>query len=219
VRDNGRGMERNQLDRIFEPFVQVDRQRDALGGGLGLGLAIVSNLVQRHGGTIVAKSEGQGRGSCFTVELPTAPPPEEMVQPIPPRPPVDRAGVRVLVVDDNVDVAQLLCEALQLEGFQTAVEYDSRAALEKWRSFLPHAAILDVGLPQLDGYELARTVRARHGRLPLLIAATGYGQATDRLRAADAGFDCHFVKPVSIEDIVTTLDQRVVPGSPPGSPV
>ncbi|HEX3481824.1 MAG TPA: response regulator [Kofleriaceae bacterium] len=98
----------------------------------------------------------------------------------------------------------------QVEGFQTAVEHDGIAAIERWRSFVPHAAVLDVGLPELDGYELARKLRAEHGATPTLIAATGYGQRKDRQRAADAGFDCHFVKPVSVQDLVTVLDQRVV---------
>jgi signal transduction histidine kinase/ActR/RegA family two-component response regulator len=214
VRDNGRGIAREQLERIFEPFVQVEKERDALGGGLGLGLAIVKNLVHRHGGTIAAESAGRGQGASFTVELPTvaaAPQPE----PAPaPHAPTMRGGVRVLVVDDNVDVAELLSVALQIAGFQTAVAHDARGALERWGSFRPHAAVLDVGLPLLDGYHLARTVRAQHGKDPVLIAATGYGQDTDRLRAADAGFDCHFVKPVSIQDIVLVLDQRVVPAAP-----
>ena len=214
VRDDGRGISSDQLERIFEPFVQVDRARDALGGGLGLGLAIVNNLVHRHGGFIRAHSEGPGRGAAFTVELPTCAPAETAASAPVPQAQAGRAGVRVLVVDDNVDVAELLSEALQIEGFQTAVAYDARMALERWPSFLPHAAVLDVGLPQLDGYQLAQSVRARHGRKPVLIAATGYGQDTDRLRAVGAGFDCHFVKPVSIEDIVTVLDQRVVTGAP-----
>jgi CheY-like chemotaxis protein/anti-sigma regulatory factor (Ser/Thr protein kinase) len=209
VLDSGRGIEREQLQRIFEPFVQVDRARDALGGGLGLGLAIVKNLVDRHGGTITARSEGRGRGAAFTVELPTVVSAIEAGDPARPPAPGARSRVRVLVVDDNVDVAELLSEALQIEGFQTAVAYDARAALDQWRSFHPHAAVLDVGLPQQDGYQLAREVRAQHGRHPVLIAATGYGQDTDRLRAADAGFDCHFVKPVSIQDIVLALDERL----------
>jgi CheY-like chemotaxis protein len=126
---------------------------------------------------------------------------------------VVRAGIRVLVVDDNVDVAELLSEALEGEGFQTAIAHDGRAALERWRSFTPHAAVLDVGLPDLDGYELARALRAEHGRRATLIAATGYGQPADRLRASEAGFDCHFVKPVSVQDLVLALDQHVtVPG-------
>jgi DNA-binding response OmpR family regulator len=122
----------------------------------------------------------------------------------------DRSAVRVLVVDDNVDIAELLAEALRLEGFQTAVEHNARAALARWLSFVPHAAILDVGLPDLDGYELANALREQHGEDPTLIAATGYGQQKDRMRATEAGFDCHFVKPVSVRDLVSVLDQRVV---------
>lgn len=213
VRDNGRGIERKELDRIFEPFVQADRAHDSLRGGLGLGLAIVSNLVERHGGTIVAQSDGPGKGSSFTVTLPVAAAVRAPAPAAPPRrSPVAREGVRVLVVDDNVDVAELLSEALRLEGFETAIAHDARAALEQWRRFVPHAAILDVGMPEIDGYHLARSVRAEHGTEPTLIAATGYGQPTDRLRATDAGFDCHFVKPVSIRDIVHVLDERVVAG-------
>jgi signal transduction histidine kinase/CheY-like chemotaxis protein len=210
VRDTGRGIARDQLARIFEPFVQADRERDALSGGLGLGLAIVNDLVTRHGGSIAADSEGPGRGAAFTVELPTVTHRIEAAAAVDPPAPSVRAGIRVLVVDDNIDVAELLSEALQFEGFQTAVEYDAAAALRRWRSFEPHAGVLDVGLPELDGYELAKKLRAEHGTAPTLIAATGYGQRKDRLRAADAGFDCHFVKPVSVRDLVKVLDQRVV---------
>jgi len=211
VRDNGRGIARDQLGRIFEPFVQADRERDALQGGLGLGLAIVSNLVERHGGIIAGHSDGPGRGAAFTVELPTVArvePPAKITPP--PQAATARASVRVLVVDDNIDIAELLSDALQDEGFQTAVAHDAHGALERWRSFVPHAAVLDVGLPDLDGYELAKTLRAQHGPKTTLIAATGYGQARDRVRAADAGFDCHLVKPVSVQDLVLELDQRVV---------
>ena len=210
VRDTGRGIARDQLGRIFEPFAQVDRALDALQGGLGLGLAIVHRLVERHDGTIAVHSDGPGRGAAFTVELPTVAWRDEPTVVVPPQAASARSRVRVLVVDDNVDIAELLSDALRIEGFQTAVEYDARTALERWRSFVPHAAVLDVGLPELDGYELAKQVRAEHGADPTLIAATGYGQPKDRLRAADAGFDCHFVKPVSLRDLVQALDQRVV---------
>ncbi|HVV51937.1 MAG TPA: hybrid sensor histidine kinase/response regulator [Polyangia bacterium] len=210
VRDNGSGIARDQLARIFEPFVQADRERDALRGGLGLGLAIVNNLVQRHGGTVSVESEGRGRGAAFTVDLPTAVGAERPRETAPPQPAGARAGVRILVVDDNVDLAELLSEALQEEGFQTSVAHDGRGALATWRSFLPHAGVLDVGLPDVDGYELARALRAEHGPGATLIAATGYGQPTDRSRAADAGFDCHLVKPVNVHDLVVVLDQRVV---------
>ena len=147
MRDNGVGIARDQMARIFEPFVQADRERDALQGGLGLGLAIVSNLVQRHGGTISVHSEGRGRGAAFTVELPTvtgAEPPREAARQKPSR---ARANVRVLVVDDNVDIAEMLCEALEDEGFKTSVAHDGQGALVRWRSFLPHAGVLDVGMP------------------------------------------------------------------------
>jgi signal transduction histidine kinase/ActR/RegA family two-component response regulator len=211
VRDNGRGIAPDQLGRIFEPFVQADREPDALRGGLGLGLAIVSNLVERHGGNIGVRSDGRGRGSTFTVDLPTVQRAEVLpVRTTQPPPTAARTSVRVLVVDDNVDIAELLSEALQIEGFQTAVAHDAHSALERWRSFVPHAAVLDVGLPDLDGYELARTLRAQHGKNTTLIAATGYGQPEDRARAADAGFDCHLIKPVSLHDLVLVLDQRVV---------
>ncbi len=214
VRDNGCGIARDQLARIFEPFVQADRERDVLQGGLGLGLAIVRNLVQQHGGTISVESEGRERGAAFTVDLPTTTridPPREIARPRPSR---ARTDVRVLVVDDNVDVADLLSEALEDEGFQTSVAHDGQGALARWRTFLPHAGVLDVGMPGLDGYALAKALRAEHGRSATLIAATGYGKPTDRLRAADAGFDCYLVKPVSVHDLVVVLDERVVSAAP-----
>jgi signal transduction histidine kinase/CheY-like chemotaxis protein len=220
VRDNGRGIARGQLDRIFEPFVQADRQRNALQGGLGLGLAIVRNLVQRHGGSISVQSEGRDQGAAFTVDLPIVVHIEQPKGRVPPQPSDARAGVRVLIVDDEVDIAELLSEALQDEGFQTEIAHDANGALVRWRSFSPHAGVFDIGLPDLDGYELAKTLRAEYGRGATLIAATGYGQPTDRLRAADAGFDCHLVKPVSVHDLLLVLDERVVssnPSSRPGS--
>jgi signal transduction histidine kinase/ActR/RegA family two-component response regulator len=216
VRDNGPGIAHDLLGRIFEPFVQAER--DAFRGGLGLGLAIVSNLVGRHGGSVAAHSDGPGRGAAFTVELPTTARVEMPANVAQPAASSSRAGVRVLVVDDNVDIADLLCEALQDEGFETAVAHDGHGALERWRSFVPHAAVLDVGLPDLDGYQLARTLRAEHGKSATLIAATGYGQQKDRVRAADAGFDCHMVKPVSVRDLVIVLDQRLAGGAAPTPP-
>ena len=151
------------MTRIFDPFVQADREGDALRGGLGLGLPIVNDLVRRHEGLVSVESEGPGRGAAFTVDLPTttgSEPPKQIVQP---QSAGARAGVRILVVDDNVDLAELLSEALQEEGFQTSVAHDGRAALATWRKFLPHAGVLDVGLPDLDGYEVARALRAEHG--------------------------------------------------------
>ena len=215
LRDNGRGIACHELERIFEPFVQLYRITDAARGGLGLGLAIVKTLVERHGGSIVAESQGPGTGATFTVDLPcsmAAPGPQPGVPVTPQRAAADsraaRRAVRVLIVDDNVDVAELLAEALGIEGFDTATAHDARSALERWRELAPHAGVLDVGLPDMDGYDLAERLRAEHGSGPTLIAATGYGQPSDRERAAAAGFDCHFVKPVSVQDLVRALDAR-----------
>ncbi len=211
VKDNGRGIARPAIGRIFEPFVQVEGE-DRRRGGLGLGLAIVRDLVARHGGNISVTSDGPGHGSAFRVELPRALRAEPQPSSALPQSTSTRNAVRVLVVDDNTDIAELLSEALEDAGFRTAVAFDARAALEAWRSFGPHAAVLDVGLPGLDGYELARALRSEHGTTPTLIAATGYGGLQDRKRAADAGFDCHFVKPVSVRDLIVALDDRVVRG-------
>ena len=211
VRDNGRGIPAEQARRIFEPFVQLD-QRDALSGGLGLGLAIVSDLVARHGGAIRVESAGVGHGATFHVELPLllTERSDFRLRALIVREPVSRAGMRVLVVDDNADIAELIAEALHDEGFETKVALEARAAIETWRAFAPQAAILDVGLPDMDGYDLARALREEHGAGPTLIAATGYGQKRDRVLAQEAGFDCHFVKPVSLHDLVMALDERVV---------
>ena len=210
VRDSGEGIAHDQLQRIFEPFVQADRARDVLRGGLGLGLAIVKNLVERHGGGITVHSEGRGHGSAFTVDLPTATVVNTQTSAPGPQPSDARRQFRVLVVDDNKDIADLLSEALQKQGFQTAIAGDGRDAIASWKTFGPHAGVFDVGLPDVDGYEVARTIRSEYGSAAVLIAVTGYGQPTDRLRSSDAGFDCHFVKPVSVAELVKALDQRVV---------
>jgi signal transduction histidine kinase/CheY-like chemotaxis protein len=215
VRDTGCGIARDQLQRIFEPFVQADRARDVLQGGLGLGLAIVRNLVERHGGSISVHSEGRGHGAAFTVDLPLATVRGTQAAAAGgPQRSQARGDIRVLVVDDNTDIADLVSEALRAKGFQTAVANDGTGALTSWRQFQPHAAVLDVGLPDVDGYGVARTIRSEYGTGAVLIAVTGYGQPTDRLRSSDAGFDCHFVKPVSISELVTALDQRVMRAKP-----
>jgi signal transduction histidine kinase/ActR/RegA family two-component response regulator len=215
VRDDGRGIARDQLQRIFEPFVQGEKQRDALSGGLGLGLAIVKSLVDRHGGSISVTSGGAGAGSTFTVDLPTIAAPAAEIEAPSRVEAKSRSGLRVLVVDDNIDVAALLSEALELEGFTTAVAHDAPGALEVGRRFMPHAAVLDVGLPGVDGYELAQAIRAEYGRDVALIAATGYGQRRDRERSEAAGFACHLVKPVSVLDLVTVLDAQLGSGGAP----
>jgi signal transduction histidine kinase len=211
VADNGRGIAREHLHSIFEPFKQAQGRRDAARGGLGLGLAIVKSLVEQHGGSISVTSPGAGKGANFSIELPVV---AQALTPAPTpagREERDRGGLRVLVVDDNVDIAQLLSEALELEGYQTVTAHDSLAALEAWRRFKPHAAVLDLGLPGVDGCELARQLRAEHGKQPVLIAATGYGQPSDRQRTTNAGFDYHLTKPVSVQQLMQALDERLSP--------
>jgi signal transduction histidine kinase/CheY-like chemotaxis protein len=209
VQDDGRGIAQEHAARIFEPFVQIDRERDAMRGGLGLGLAIVNDLVHRHGGAIAMKSDGPGRGATFTVELPAVSVEAQHDAPAALAPAkTPRGSFRVLVVDDNSDVASLLAEALQYAGYDTTAEQDARSALRTWRRFVPHAGVFDVGLPDLDGYELAREVRAEHGPKPMLIAATGYGRPQDKARAAASGFDLHLIKPVSVDELINVLDNR-----------
>jgi CheY-like chemotaxis protein/two-component sensor histidine kinase len=208
VRDDGRGIERAQFARIFHPFAQADGQ-DAR-GGLGLGLAIVKDLVERHGGSISVESDGPGTGSAFTVVLPVAAAPAAAPEPAARADVRRREGARVLVVDDNEDIAELLSYALSEEGFTTAVAHDAATALATSRIFAPRAAVVDVGLPDIDGYELARAMRAEFGPGLTLIAATGYGKPRDRQRAVDAGFACHLVKPVTVEELVRTLDASLI---------
>jgi PAS domain S-box-containing protein len=214
VRDTGIGIRPEMLGRIFELFEQERQELDRARGGLGLGLSIVRSLVSMHGGTVEASSAGLGEGSEFVVELPRS---EDPVTPAPVDPwggPGRRGpGRRVLVVDDNRDAAQLLSEALRAMGHQVQVAHDGPEALAQLEVFLPEVALLDIGLPVMDGYELARRIRA-HPRLShaRLLAVTGYGQARDREEAAAAGFDGHFVKPVDLAELERAVSQPHLPG-------
>ncbi len=211
VRDTGVGIAPGILPHVFDMFVQDRQPLDRSRGGLGLGLAIVKNLVEAHGGTVVARSEGLGRGSELEVALPAATCPIIVA---PPPATELRGGARILVVDDNEDAAELLAEALDRSGYVTRVANDALHALDAYRDFDPAAAILDIGLPVIDGYELARRIRALPGGCDVhLIAVTGYGQPSDRERAASAGFDRHLVKPVSIATIRGLLDAALQPSS------
>ncbi len=195
VSDSGRGIAPELLPRIFEPFAQGWRAIDRREGGLGLGLTIVKSFVELHGGTVSVSSPGVGEGSTFEVRLPLHASAE--VSESGPRPDGPTQHGRVLVVDDNEDAAELLAESLHRLGWVTRVANDGPSALEVAAEFHPDVAVLDIGLPVMDGYELARRMRAEHST-PHLVAVTGYGQPSDRERAREAGFDEHFVKPVSI---------------------
>jgi CheY-like chemotaxis protein len=205
VQDEGIGIAPELLPRVFELFVQGGQGIDRQGGGLGLGLAIVRSLAQLHGGTVSAHSEGPGRGSRFVVRLPLT---DSAVAPLPPpAEPVAGSG-RILLVDDNADACETLAELLRLSGYEVRTAGDAPAALALMEGFAPRLALLDIGLPGTDGYELASLVRVQPGGSGLkLVALTGYGSDSDRARALAAGFDEHLVKPVAIDKLLDTLSR------------
>jgi signal transduction histidine kinase/ActR/RegA family two-component response regulator len=204
VRDRGIGMAPELLARVFEPFYQAPQQVARITGGLGLGLAIVRKIVELHGGRVWAHSDGPGAGSRFVVELPLidAPAPLPQAQAL-----QAASGRQVLVVDDNVDAAATTAQILEQFGHAVRVAHTAAAALELCERYRPAVAILDIGLPDMDGYALAAAIR-RTGAAPRLVALTGYGQRSDVERAAGAGFDLHLTKPASLEDL-----ERAVSGS------
>jgi PAS domain S-box-containing protein len=212
VRDSGIGIRPDVLPNIFDLFVQERQAIDRSQGGLGLGLTIVRNLVEQHGGSVSAYSEGMEHGSEFTVRLPRAlRTPEDAPPPVAPAdtgaPPAPRVGTRrILIVDDNADAAEMLAETLERRGHPTRVARDAPTALRVAADFAPEVAFLDIGLPVMDGYELASHLRAVPGLGAIrLIALTGYGQDSDRERTRQAGFHDHLVKPVEIDDIEAAM--------------
>jgi CheY-like chemotaxis protein len=205
VEDSGVGIASELLPRVFELFVQGDRSVDRAQGGLGLGLTLVRRLTEMHGGSVAAASEGAGRGALFTVRLPRISPPQ---------PASDRTSFptvvesrRILVVEDNADGREMLRTILGLQGHEVHEAVDGQSAIEQIARFRPHAAIIDIGLPGMDGYTVAAQIRAgeREGPPIRLIALTGYGTAEDRRRAAAAGFDTHLTKPVEPESLARLL--------------
>ncbi len=209
VQDDGAGIAPHLLGSLFEPFVQGPRGRERHQGGLGLGLTLVKSFVALHGGKVEARSPGPGKGSTFSVELPAA----ALVAPEPLRPQDEprraaRVPLRVLVVDDNTDAAETRSELLALAGHEVRTAPDGPTALEVATGFRPEAAVLDIGLPVMDGYELALRVRDRLGEdAPAMIAVSGYGQAGDRERSRAAGFRAHFVKPADVDAVLAELDR------------
>jgi signal transduction histidine kinase/CheY-like chemotaxis protein len=205
VTDNGNGIDQHMLEHVFETFVQERQQVDRGPGGLGLGLALSKSLVELHGGTVAARSQGLGHGCTFEVSLPVVPVPVGRG----PRPRgAARRQRRILVVDDNVDAADLLQMILEAAGHSVQVAHDGPSALAAIERTMPEVAILDIGLPVMDGYELAGRIAALpHGDECRLIAVTGYGQAEDRERSSIAGFHEHLVKPVSLERLSAALER------------
>jgi CheY-like chemotaxis protein/two-component sensor histidine kinase len=204
VADTGVGIPADLLPRVFDLFVQADQSLGRARGGLGIGLTVVKSLVGLHGGTVRASSPGPGRGSVFEVRLPA---PADAAGRPPARPPAPSAPPRrVLVVDDNADAADSLAMLLRLGGHDVRVAYDGPAALAAAREFGPQVAFLDIGMPGMDGYEVARRLQAEAAaRRPVLVALTGWGQAEDRRRTTEAGFDLHLVKPADLADVNAIL--------------
>ena len=211
VIDDGRGIPAEMLPKVFELFMQGDRSLDRSQGGLGIGLSVVRRLVRMHGGEIDVESGGLGQGSTFRIRLPLIDPPAAR-----PAQPVAGASLprRVLIVDDNIDVAESLALLLKLRGHETAVAYGGREAIERARGFGADVVLLDIGLPEMDGYEVARRIRAA-GNDSALIAVTGYGRAEDVERARQAGFDDHLTKPVALADLERVLAQLGAYAPPP----
>jgi signal transduction histidine kinase/CheY-like chemotaxis protein len=206
ITDNGPGIPEDLLPHVFDLFVQSERTLDRSQGGLGIGLSLVKRLVEMHGGRVSASSPGSGRGSIFEIRLPLSKQDLEQVG----EDPVEMPPARILIVDDNADAANSLGSLLELEGHRIEVTYGSSDVLARARTFRPDIVLLDIGLPEMDGYEVARRIRALpEFRGVRLVALTGYGQAEDRQRAKSSGFDDHLVKPVEFPTL-----RRVLAGLP-----
>jgi len=204
VRDNGIGMDPAEIPQLFEMFTRGDRVKTSHQGGLGIGLSLARRLATLHGGSLEATSEGPGKGSVFELRLPTlggAP----TATPATPQIETLRLPLRVLVADDNADVGESLTTTLRLAGADVRFEDNGVAALDAYDTYRPDVAILDIGMPRVTGYDVARALRARGAGIPL-IALTGWGQAADRERALAAGFSHHLVKPVSITTLLELLN-------------
>jgi signal transduction histidine kinase len=213
IRDHGIGIAPEMLTRVFEMFVQQPQALDRAKGGIGIGLGIVRSLVELHHGRVWASSAGPGTGSEFVVELPLLPQPDATNYRPTPRHKINTAEVnasrpaRILIVDDNEDAAELLAEFLTDLGHEVRTAHDGPSALELAATFSPTICLVDIGLPVMDGYEVARRLRQLNGipRNLRMMALTGYGQESDRLRSTEAGFDGHLVKPVDLEVLVKSL--------------
>ena len=208
VQDTGVGIEPGEIGKVFDLFYQAPQSADRARGGLWLGLPIVRSLVEMHGGTVEASSEGSGEGTCVTVRLPLGSPPAS--QPSSSRAPASRGAGQVLVVDDNEDAADTCAALLEMSGYTVQVAYSPAGALEALATFRPDVAVLDIGLPGMSGYALAGHMKAPpHHWRGKLVALTGYGQAADMAASRDAGFDAHVTKPV-VPDALLELVARLV---------
>jgi CheY-like chemotaxis protein len=219
VRDDGAGIPAELLPRVFELFEQGTRDLSRTQGGLGIGLSIVRRLVELHGGSVEARSEGPGRGTELVVRLPLAAAvPQQLPPELPPetdeaRPdangekPAGSGRLRILVVDDNLDAAEMLAALIEELGHEARTALDGPAALRMTEEWPPDLVFLDIGLPGMDGYEVARQLKRREHAHALLVALTGYGQESDRRKSFEAGFDQHIVKPPQFATIEAIIER------------
>ncbi len=208
VGDDGIGIAPEELERMFEPFAQADHGIARTKGGLGLGLALVKGLVELHGGRVQARSEGMGRGTEFVVSLPLSPAASEGAEDV--RASFSSARRQaVVVIEDNVDAGEILAEVLRIEGHEVHVAHDGRSGLDLARRLKPDVVLCDIGLPDLDGYAIARIIRRDEAiGSTRLVALSGYAQPEDRQRAREAGFDEHIAKPSSPADVIKAITGR-----------
>jgi PAS domain S-box-containing protein len=211
VRDSGEGIPTEKLEEVFELFAQVDATLARTDGGLGIGLTLVRRIVELHGGTVHAESEGQNRGAAFVIRLPLIVPPAFVA----PRPQARPAGrsLRILVVEDQPDAREMLATLLRLHGHETSEAATGDKAIALAVEVTPDVALIDIGLPDIEGYEVARELRRELGQSVCLVALTGYGQPEDRDRSQAAGFDEHLVKPVDPGQLAETLGRLAARGS------
>jgi signal transduction histidine kinase/ActR/RegA family two-component response regulator len=217
IRDDGIGIPADKLQSIFDMFSQIDTSLERARGGLGIGLTLVKRLAEMHGGAVTAHSDGLGKGSEFVLKLPMAAEPAA-AQPAASSPHTSKAvrSLRILVVDDNRDAAESLALLLKLRGHVAQLAFDGEQAVEQASAGNPHAILLDIGLPRLNGYDACRAIREQHrAHRPTIVALTGWGQEEDRRRTAEAGFDEHLVKPIGYDDLLALLSRIEQSAFPP----
>ena len=206
VKDSGAGIPQDKLASIFDMFTQIDRTPERSQGGLGIGLTLVQRLVEMHGGSVEARSAGEGQGSEFVVRLPALSETTHSVVPEPiarQQPP----GRRILIVDDNRDSADSLAMLLEIAGPETFMAHDGLEAIEAVEKHRPEVVLLDIGLPKLSGHDVCRRVRSESwGKDIVVIALTGWGQDEDRRKSEEAGFNGHLVKPVNYDELLELLN-------------
>jgi CheY-like chemotaxis protein len=206
VKDDGAGIPPDKLDTIFDMFMQVDSTAERSQGGLGIGLTLVKRLAEMHGGSVEAKSDGEGQGSAFIVRLPVLITAAGISPAASDAPAASSGQRRILIVDDNKDSADSLAMLLEITGNKTYMAHDGVEAVEAIEKHRPEVVLLDIGLPKLDGHEVCRRVREQPwGKDIVVIALTGWGQEDDRRKSEEAGFNGHLVKPIDYDKLLELL--------------